>query len=139
MGSCQEPKIDVKEFSRNCRRALFEHVIEKEGIDNEKEHLRVIWTKTCRSLFDELPHRWQMFAAIISDKGNKRCYVKFVKYMADFDATKYDSSKPLEEQLKIKSYKPVLDLYWLGGKGMAIRGLMNLSAELKEKYLNVEV
>lgn len=137
MESGKEP-IDVNEFSRNCKRVLFEYVMEKEGIDNKKQHLRTIWTKTCRNLFDELPSKWQIFAAIISDKGDKRCYVKFVKYVASLDSN-YNPDRPLKEQLKIEGYEPVLDLYSSVGKEMGIRGLENLAVELKEKYSNSSI
>jgi len=130
----QGHEIDVKDFSRECRRILFDYIIKKYDIDNDKEHLRVIWTKSCHFIFDELPSKWQVFAAIISDKGNKKCYVKFVKYIASFDS-KYDRNKPIEKQLKIESHEPILDLYSFSrGKEMAIRGLNNLTKELEKKY-----
>lgn len=88
---------------------------------------------------EDLPSKWEVFAAILSDKGNRRGYVKFVDYHARLKGSDYDPSKPLEEQLEIEeNKKPVLDLYARTGNvetdTMPTRMLRKLVKELEERY-----
>jgi len=139
MDAAMPKKINEKEFSNRCRELVVQRIRKDEGVNDEDKHLRVIRYKSCRSLFDPLPYRWKVLAAVILEHDRRRGYVKFVGYTGRLTADVYDPTKPLEEQLKIeKDSEPVLDLYAKLGDIekdiMPIRLLRRLADELEEKF-----